>query len=561
MARRERLCRPGRAVSVSSRAPPPARSAFPLGILRGNGLLGGLAAWFAFTMPSALIMFAFAIGAAAFTGPVADGFLHGLKLVAVAVIAQAIWGDVANPDPRPDARRHRARCDCDRRVCSPDRSGRSRRSCSARARAFGFAGEKPRGRRPSEFSGHAAGRCHCASLFAALLLIPPVVVQREPLARTRPVRRVLSLGRAGVWRRPCRAAAVAGASRDAGMGQQRDIPGGLWTGTGGAGAALYLRRLSRRRDGAFAKRPCGGDDRPRRAAAAGHAAGLWHVAVLGCAAHTPQCAGRDARHQRRRGRHSRAALYNPVWTSAVATPRDFALALAGFLLLTVWKLSPWIVVRAAWPARGHCLSHRSKTSAIALPRGDEAMNAPETLNDRPRRPIVGPLQESIEGLSMSLRCITPSGAAVHALAGDLYRRCARRASGPRGGALSHQTRAHHFAERGRRRRRYHGARHRGKTGRQTRAALLRRESARRRRHRRGARRRSSPPDGYTLTLLTNGTAISVSLFQKLPFDPLKDFEPISSLGFFEFHLHDQRHLAASRRSETSSPPPRQNPAA
>jgi chromate transporter len=39
-----------------------------------------------------------------------------------------------------------------------------------------------------------------------------------------------------------------------------------------------------------------------------------------------------------------AALYDPVWTSAVLTPRDFALALAGFLLLTVWKLPPWIVV-------------------------------------------------------------------------------------------------------------------------------------------------------------------------------------------------------------------------
>jgi chromate transporter len=39
-----------------------------------------------------------------------------------------------------------------------------------------------------------------------------------------------------------------------------------------------------------------------------------------------------------------AALYNPVWISAVRTPRDFALALAGFLLLTVWKLPPWIVV-------------------------------------------------------------------------------------------------------------------------------------------------------------------------------------------------------------------------
>jgi chromate transporter len=39
-----------------------------------------------------------------------------------------------------------------------------------------------------------------------------------------------------------------------------------------------------------------------------------------------------------------AALYNPVWISAVLTPRDFAVALTGFLLLTVWKLPPWIVV-------------------------------------------------------------------------------------------------------------------------------------------------------------------------------------------------------------------------
>ena len=45
---------------------------------------------------------------------------------------------------------------------------------------------------------------------------------------------------------------------------------------------------------------------------------------------------------------------------------------------------------------------------------------------------------------------------------------------------------------------------------------------------------SSPPDGHTLALLSNGTAVSVSLFKKLPFDPLKDFEPVSSLGFFDF---------------------------
>jgi tripartite-type tricarboxylate transporter receptor subunit TctC len=39
-------------------------------------------------------------------------------------------------------------------------------------------------------------------------------------------------------------------------------------------------------------------------------------------------------------------------------------------------------------------------------------------------------------------------------------------------------------------------------------------------------------DGYTLTLLTNGTAISVPLFTHLPFDPLKEFVPISTVGYF-----------------------------
>jgi chromate transporter len=39
-----------------------------------------------------------------------------------------------------------------------------------------------------------------------------------------------------------------------------------------------------------------------------------------------------------------AALYSPVWTGAVFGPRDFVLAVAGFLSLAVWKLPPWIVV-------------------------------------------------------------------------------------------------------------------------------------------------------------------------------------------------------------------------
>ena len=39
-----------------------------------------------------------------------------------------------------------------------------------------------------------------------------------------------------------------------------------------------------------------------------------------------------------------AALYNPVWTAAIIKPLDFAVALAAFLLLTVWKTPPWLVV-------------------------------------------------------------------------------------------------------------------------------------------------------------------------------------------------------------------------
>ncbi|MDE2390936.1 MAG: chromate transporter, partial [Rhodospirillales bacterium] len=39
-----------------------------------------------------------------------------------------------------------------------------------------------------------------------------------------------------------------------------------------------------------------------------------------------------------------AALYNPVWTSAVKTPGDFGVALLGFVLLTVWKAPPLLVV-------------------------------------------------------------------------------------------------------------------------------------------------------------------------------------------------------------------------
>ncbi len=80
-------------VALCQFLPGPASSqvGFAMGLLRG-GPLGALAAWTAFTLPSAVALALFAFGVALFEGPLGSGFLHGLKVVAVAVVAQAVWG-------------------------------------------------------------------------------------------------------------------------------------------------------------------------------------------------------------------------------------------------------------------------------------------------------------------------------------------------------------------------------------------------------------------------------------------------------------------------------------
>ena len=59
--------------------------------LKRAGPAGALAAWLGFTLPSALMMFAFALAAPHLGGPWAEAAIHGLKLTAVAVVAQAVW--------------------------------------------------------------------------------------------------------------------------------------------------------------------------------------------------------------------------------------------------------------------------------------------------------------------------------------------------------------------------------------------------------------------------------------------------------------------------------------
>ncbi|HEX6495081.1 MAG TPA: chromate transporter, partial [Acidobacteriaceae bacterium] len=78
-------------IALAQSMPGPASSqvGFAIGLLRA-GWLGGLAAWTGFTLPSAVLMLAFAYGYGHPEGRVAAAALHGLQLVAVAVVAQAV---------------------------------------------------------------------------------------------------------------------------------------------------------------------------------------------------------------------------------------------------------------------------------------------------------------------------------------------------------------------------------------------------------------------------------------------------------------------------------------
>jgi chromate transporter len=85
------LCRPRGALCQFLPGPASSQIGFSIGLMRA-GYLGGLAAWTGFTLPSAIALVLFAYGANALTGAIGTGLLHGLKLVAVAIVAQAVWG-------------------------------------------------------------------------------------------------------------------------------------------------------------------------------------------------------------------------------------------------------------------------------------------------------------------------------------------------------------------------------------------------------------------------------------------------------------------------------------
>jgi chromate transporter len=91
-------------VALCQFLPGPASSQVGIAVgLSRAGLPGAVAAWVAFTAPSAIALILFGYGVVAFGDEVGLGALHGLKVVAVAVVAQAVWGMAQNLCP--DAKR------------------------------------------------------------------------------------------------------------------------------------------------------------------------------------------------------------------------------------------------------------------------------------------------------------------------------------------------------------------------------------------------------------------------------------------------------------------------
>ena len=333
-------------VALCQFLPGPASSqvGFTLGILRGNGLLGGLAAWFAFTMPSAIILFAFALGATALTGPIAEGILHGLKLVAVAVVAQAIWG-MAN-SLTPDRERVAIALVAVAIVVfvggSVGQISAIVIGAIAGLRLCLADGPAPTGHLSLSVSRRAG--MVALALFAILFVIAPLLTARtgsHGFALFDAFYRSGSLVFGGghvvlplLQAETVTPGWISNADFLAGYGVAQAMPGPLFT------FAAYL--------GAVMGPPPNGLAGATIALVALSLPGL--LLVYGMLPFWDMLRLRPTAQAAMRGTNAAvvgilgAALYSPVWTSAVLTPRDFAVALTGFLLLTVWKLAPWIVV-------------------------------------------------------------------------------------------------------------------------------------------------------------------------------------------------------------------------
>jgi len=322
--------------------PGPASSklGFSLGLMRA-GYAGALAAWCGFTLPSAALLVLFAFGASSVAHTlIGQGLLHSLKLVAVAIVAQAVYGMARSLCPD----RQRASIAAVAAVIvlmAPRAIGQISaialgallgiRYCSEAAQALPEALHFP--------VSHRTGIL-ALTAFAVLLVLAFVMPADSAAALFNAFYRsgALVFGGGHVVLPLLSEAVVAPGwvgeeSFLAGYGAAQAVPGPLFTFAAYLGAAVQ---------------PGGGVVTAGIALVAIFLPGfLLHLGALPFWSRLRTFSKMQAA---MRGINAgvvgllAAALYQPVWTSAVLGPRDFAIALSGFVLLTVWRAPPLIVV-------------------------------------------------------------------------------------------------------------------------------------------------------------------------------------------------------------------------
>ncbi len=334
-------------VALCQFLPGPASSqvGFALGLMRG-GCLGGLAAWLGFTLPSAVALVLFAYGASALQGPIGSGLLHGLKLVAVAIVAQAVWGMARSLCPDRE-RASIATVAALIILFSP--------SSVAQIGAIAFGGAvglwlcgAAQSASPSE--GHMSvpvSRSAALLALAAFLILLGGLPVLSSLTHLQGVALFDAFYRSGalvfggghVVLPLLREATVAhGWVSDgtflAGYGAAQAVPGPLFTFSAYLGAVMM----------------------PPPNGVLGAVISLLAIFLPGILVLVAALPFWDAFRRRTwaqaaiRGVHAPvvgllgAALYNPVWTSSVGGPADLGLALLGFVLLVVWQAPPLLVV-------------------------------------------------------------------------------------------------------------------------------------------------------------------------------------------------------------------------
>jgi chromate transporter len=325
-------------VALAQFLPGPASSqtGFALGMLRG-GLAGGIAAWIGFTLPSAALMVAAAYGVDVLSG---SGIVHGLKLVAVAVVAQAVWGMAGSLAP-DRTRATIAAAAAVALLLLP--SAVTQVGVILAGAALGLALCRDGAGAGSAPLGIAVGRgAGLAALAAFLVLLVglPVAAQAgfmPALAEAGYRAGALVFGGGHVVLPLLERAFVptGWVSADAflaGYALAQAVPGPLftfaaflgaaaWGGAGGAIAlvAIFLPGLLLM----YGALPFW-DGLRRRPDAQAALRGV-NAAVVGILL---------------------AALFDPIWQGSVRQPADFAVALAAFVALVLWKAPVWAVVAA-----------------------------------------------------------------------------------------------------------------------------------------------------------------------------------------------------------------------